>query len=380
MLASLIVATWLMINSAASRNSVKAGIVTQRRHKALLDDSEGPVREQPPLDSPPPPKDGPRPGMESQPPARWTPRSAVVKSGPSWNEVILPEVTKYALLAMQLILHDPDAFRRQFHEEPPRGIILYGPPGTGKTLIARALTTSVGADPGGAGRAHNSLPNQLLRELDGFNQSAEMVFTIAATNRLDNLDPAFKSRFPSQIEIGLPDDAARLALLKLYTQGYQDRLIYPLGRLVIRSKGLGGRDISNLCRQAALYTFGTKRLLVGYFAFAYAFEQLGRPLASAVIQQAVAESWPKEQLGEAELLARAKAHFGAVLTEQFKAGGQTLEEKVMSVADRLNAGQVGALRLIAGLQTLDSPAAFIEDCRELEEELYLALNEPSEKN
>jgi len=245
---------------------------------------------------------------------------------------------------------------------------------------AIASPRSAGSDPGGAGRAQNSLLNQLLQELDGFYQSPEMVFTIAATNRLDNLDPAFKSRFGSQIEIGLPDDAARLALLKLYTQGYQDRLIYSLGRLVIRSKGMGGRDIANLCQQAALYTFGTKRLLVGYFAFAYAFEQLGRPLARAVVQKSVVESWANEQLGGAELLTRAKAHFETVLTEQFKAEGRTLAAKAKSVAERLSEGQAGALQLLAGLQTLESPTAFIEDCRELEEELYLALHEPSEKN
>lgn len=107
---------------------------------------------------------------------------------------------------------------------------------------------------------------------------------------------------------------------------------------------------------------------------------LGRPLANAVIQNSVAETWADEQLGETELLTRAKAHFEAILTEQFKAEGTTLAAKARSVADRLSEGQAGALQLVAGLQTLDSPAAFIEDCRELEEELYLALHEASEKN
>lgn len=58
----------------------------------------------------------------------------------------------------------------------------------------------------------------------------------------------------------------------------------------------------------------------------------------------------------------------------------SLETKAKSVAERLSEGQVGALLLIAGLKALESSAAFIEDCRELEEELHLALNEPSEKN
>jgi len=186
----------------------------------------------------------------------------------------------------------------------PKGVILVGPPGTGKTLLARAVAgeadvpffsisgsdfvemfVGVGAsrvrdlfDQGkkhapciifideidavgrhrgsGMGGGHDEREqtlNQLLVEMDGF-ESNEGVILIAATNRIDVLDPALlrPGRFDRRVMVGSPDVRGRLGILKVHTGKT------PLGNevdLEVVAKGtpgFTGADLANLVNEAAL--------------------------------------------------------------------------------------------------------------------------------
>jgi cell division protease FtsH len=186
----------------------------------------------------------------------------------------------------------------------PRGYLLVGPPGTGKTLLARAVAGEAGVpffaasgaqfvetyvgvgaarvralfkrartagkaivfvdeiDAIGKARAPESGPgtnderehtlNQLLIELDGFQQSDLVV--IAATNRPDTLDAALlrPGRFDRQITVPAPDRRGRARILRLHLA---DRALAPevdLELLAQRTPGFTGADLANLANQAAL--------------------------------------------------------------------------------------------------------------------------------
>ena len=66
------------------------------------------------------------------------------RSRDAWGFVILPEETKEELQIIQRILRDPKGYKRRWGQEPPLGMLLHGPTGTGKTLIARTLARGAG--------------------------------------------------------------------------------------------------------------------------------------------------------------------------------------------------------------------------------------------
>jgi proteasome regulatory subunit len=187
--------------------------------------------------------------------------------------------------------------------EPPKGVLLYGPPGTGKTLLARAVAGEAGVtfislvaselvnkyigegarlvrevfrlarskapsivfideidaiaarrlDVGTSGeREVQRTMLQLLAELDGFNP-LERVKVIAATNRLDILDPALlrPGRFDRIIELQLPDTQARLEILRIHTR--KTRLAGNVDLLEIAklTEGFTGAHLKHLVVEAA---------------------------------------------------------------------------------------------------------------------------------
>merc|ERR1719445_1358474 len=189
----------------------------------------------------------------------------------------------------------------------PKGAILTGPPGTGKTLLAKAtageanvpfisvsgsefLEMFVGVGPsrvrdmfaqarqhspsilfideidavgrkrggrniGGQSEAENTL-NQLLVEMDGFNTGSTNVIVLAATNRVDILDPALMrpGRFDRQIYVPAPDIKGRASIFKVHlgelkTDEDKGELSKKMAAL---TPGFTGADVANVCNEAAL--------------------------------------------------------------------------------------------------------------------------------
>ena len=186
----------------------------------------------------------------------------------------------------------------------PKGVILVGPPGTGKTLLARAVAgeagvpffsisgsdfvemfvgvgasrvrdlfeqgkknapciifvdeiDAVGRHRGsGLGGGHDEREqtlNQLLVEMDGF-ESNEGVILIAATNRMDVLDPALlrPGRFDRRVTVGLPDVRGRLGILKVHTKKTPLEINVNLENIAKGTPGFTGADLANLVNEAAL--------------------------------------------------------------------------------------------------------------------------------
>jgi len=182
----------------------------------------------------------------------------------------------------------------------PKGIMLYGPAGTGKTLLAKAVATEseanfisvrgpellskwVGesergirevfrrarqASPcviffdevdalaptrgmGGDSMVTERVVSQLLTELDGV-QSLQGVVVLAATNRIDMVDPALlrAGRFDKLILIPLPDKAARKDILKIHTKGVPIAKDVDLDSVVEMTEGFSGADMASLTNTA----------------------------------------------------------------------------------------------------------------------------------
>jgi cell division protease FtsH len=186
----------------------------------------------------------------------------------------------------------------------PRGVLMVGPPGTGKTLMARAvageaavpflaLTGSsfvemfvgvgaarvrdlfadarkkapaivfideIDAIGGRRGSGHfggnderEQTLNQLLAEMDGFDPATGVVL-IAATNRPETLDPALlrPGRFDRTVEIPLPNQAERQAILAVHTPGKRLAANVDLDVIARATPGFAGADLANLVNEAAI--------------------------------------------------------------------------------------------------------------------------------
>jgi cell division protease FtsH len=191
----------------------------------------------------------------------------------------------------------------QLGAKVPKGILLYGPPGTGKTLLAKGVAGESGAkfysqsasafvemfvglgaarmrrlfeearknapaiifidelDAVGAARTGQGFTreqdqtlNQLLVELDGF-QATEQVVVMAASNRLQDLDPALlrPGRFDRQMLVGPPDLAGREAILYVHTRNKPLAADVDLGVIARQTSGLTGADLANIANEAAIF-------------------------------------------------------------------------------------------------------------------------------
>ena len=246
----------------------------------------------------------------------------------AWDRVIIPATVKQDLRVVQSVLRDYAGLQREWGQSPPLGLLLYGPPGTGKTLLARTLAatagyafiavsasdildaavgssekkvhalyeqarrvapcivfideidtlasrrSTTGMDWGGAVRGYNNTASQLLQEIDGFKTSSRPIFTVGATNRLDVLDEALRSRLSYHVYIRPPDESARRRLFELYTQPYRHKLGCSSAWLASVSSGLTGRDIREVCRWVATYGHGVGAQKVDCNIFERALERL----------------------------------------------------------------------------------------------------------
>ncbi len=215
----------------------------------------------------------------------------------TWDSLILPAPIKAQLQQLQAVIEDPESARR-YGVEPPTGLLLAGPPGTGKTTVAKVLAAQArcsfypisGADvmskwvgeserntrqlferarenrpsiifideiDAVAGRrgsveVHDSHVNQLLSEIDGI-AGQRGVFLVGATNRPDQLDPALLrgGRLSRTIVLGLPDEAGRLAMLRLHS-ARMPTVAVDLEEIARETDGLSPADLKALCQEAAL--------------------------------------------------------------------------------------------------------------------------------
>ena len=200
-------------------------------------------------------------------------------------------------------LSDPDRYRK-LGAKIPRGVLLVGPPGTGKTLLAKAVAGEAGvpffsisgsdfvemfvgvgasrvrdlfkeaksqapsiifideidavgrqrgAGLGGGHDEREQTLNQLLVEMDGFEES-ESVILIAATNRPDILDPALlrPGRFDRQVTVDRPDVKGREQILRVHAENKPMDEDVKFEKLAQMTVGFTGADLANLLNESAL--------------------------------------------------------------------------------------------------------------------------------
>jgi transitional endoplasmic reticulum ATPase len=220
-----------------------------------------------------------------------------------WEEVGgLDDIKQKLKESVEWPLKYPQLFEKA-NTKPPKGIVIYGHPGTGKTLLAKAvafeskvnfisikgpalMSKYIGesekgvreafkkakqASPcilffdeidalapmrgGGASDAHVSerVISQFLTELDGI-EELKGVLVLAATNRMDILDPALlrAGRFDLLLELPLPDEKARWEIFKIHTKGKPLAKEVDLKALANTTTNCVGSDIEFICRRASL--------------------------------------------------------------------------------------------------------------------------------
>lgn len=222
----------------------------------------------------------------------------------TFEDVAGADEAKYELEEIIEFLRDPQKFER-LGGKIPHGVLMLGPPGTGKTLLARAVAGEAdvpffsisgadfvemfvgvgasrvrdlfeqakrnapciifideidavgrhrGAGLGGGHDEREQTLNQLLVEMDGFEQNSGII-VIAATNRADVLDPALlrPGRFDRQVVVDRPDVRGRAGILRVHSRNIPLSSDVDLEVIARGTPGLSGADLANLMNEAALY-------------------------------------------------------------------------------------------------------------------------------
>ena len=247
------------------------------------------------------------------------------RPGTRFTDVAGYEAVKTEIGEVVDYLRDPGRYHRA-GARGPRGVLMAGPPGTGKTLLARAvagearvpffsvsgsgfveLFVGVGAarvrdlfeqarsrgpaivfideiDALGARRGHGGYAgsdereqtlNQLLAEMDGFEESGGVV-VLAATNRPDALDPALRrpGRFDREVTVPLPGRAERAAILAAHARGTTLSPDTDLDQVAAATPGFSGADLAGLVNEAAVTAVRAGRATVTAADFAAARDRV----------------------------------------------------------------------------------------------------------
>ena len=219
-----------------------------------------------------------------------------------FTDVAGNEAAKQDLAEVVDFLKNPKKYEK-LGAKIPRGVLLAGDPGTGKTLMARAVAgeanvpffsisgsefaemfVGVGASRvrdlfskakknspsiifideidavahkrdarGGAGREDEQTLNQILVEMDGFDNESGVI-VIAATNRVDMLDKALlrPGRFDRHVDVTLPERKDRLEILKVHFKNKPTDKSVDLEALAAKTAGSSGADLANIANEAAI--------------------------------------------------------------------------------------------------------------------------------
>jgi len=220
-----------------------------------------------------------------------------------WEDVGgLEDMKRELIEAIEWPLKYPELFKKA-NTQPPKGILLHGAPGTGKTLLAKAVANESGVnfisvkgpsliskyigesergirevfkkakqasptilffdeiDSLVPKRSESSTDahvterviSQFLTEMDGI-EELKGVVVLAATNRLDLIDPALlrSGRFDILFELPIPDEETRLSIFKIHTRNKPLHKDVDLKTLARRTDGMAGSDIQLLCQKASM--------------------------------------------------------------------------------------------------------------------------------
>lgn len=243
----------------------------------------------------------------------------------TFDDVAGVEEAKQELQEVVQFLREPEKFV-QVGARIPKGVLMVGPPGTGKTLLARAVAGEAGvpffhisgsefvemfvgvgasrvrdlfdkakqaapsivfvdeidavgrqrgAGLGGGHDEREQTLNQILVEMDGFDNDTNVI-VIAATNRADILDPALlrPGRFDRKVHVGLPDLRGREAILKVHARGKPIGKDVQLSEYARLTAGFSGADLENLLNEAAIFAARRDKRTINALEFQDAFDRI----------------------------------------------------------------------------------------------------------
>lgn len=298
-----------------------------------------------------------------------------------FKDVAGSEESKEELTEVVDFLKHPQKYSK-LGAKVPRGVLLIGPPGTGKTLIARAVAgeanvpffhisgsefvemfvgvgasrvrdlfkkakqnapailfideiDAVGRQRGtGLGGSHDEREqtlNQILVEMDGFDNETQVI-VIAATNRPDVLDPALlrPGRFDRHVTFDLPDIKDRLSILKVHATDKPMDSSVKIETIAQRTPGFSGADLANVLNEAAILAARENKNIIGMSDCLNAIEKviLGPERKSSVMDEDEKKITAYHEGGHA-LVAYFSEHADPVhkisIISRGRAGGYTLK-------------------------------------------------------
>ena len=299
---------------------------------------------------------------------------------------------KQELEEVVTFLKQPDTFTR-LGAKIPRGVLLVGPPGTGKTLLARAIAGEAGvpffsmaasefvelfvgvgasrvrdlfrqakekapcivfideidavgrqrgAGIGGGNDEREQTLNQLLTEMDGFEENSGVIL-LAATNRADVLDAALTrpGRFDRRIDVGLPDRKGRASILAVHARTRPLDTSVNLEDWAQRTPGFSGAELANLLNEAAILTARHEKTFITNDELEGALERITLGLSSRPLQDSAKKRLiAYHEIGHAlvaSLLPEANKLDKVTILPRGAAGGYT---RFMPDEERLDSGLV----------------------------------------
>ena len=270
----------------------------------------------------------------------------------TFDDVAGVDEAKLELAEVVQFLREPEKFV-QVGARIPKGVLMVGPPGTGKTLLARAVAGEAGvpffhisgsefvemfvgvgasrvrdlfekakqsapsivfvdeidavgrqrgAGLGGGHDEREQTLNQILVEMDGFDNDTNVI-VMAATNRADILDPALlrPGRFDRKVFVDLPDVRGREKILEVHARGKPISKEVELKEFAKLTAGFSGADLENLLNEAAIFAARRDQRTIGNLEFQDAFDRiaLGPEKKSRVMSQEDKETVAYHESGHA---------------------------------------------------------------------------------